>query len=81
MKARVRFRLSEDALAPSLGQIRGADGVWEITAQDPTGPLHELTGWALEHGLALDALEVIRPSLEDVYLALTGDEAEREVDA
>ncbi len=79
MKARVRFRLGENTRAPSLGQVRGADGVWEITAEDPTGPLHELTGWALEHGQTLDALEVIRPSLEDVYLAITGDEPEREV--
>jgi hypothetical protein len=32
-----------------------------------------LTGWAAGRGAALDALTVTRPSLEDVYLALTGD--------
>ena len=38
----------------------------------PTQALHELTGWALDRGLTLDRLTVDRPSLEDVYLGLTG---------
>ena len=33
-----------------------------------------MTGWALEHGVELEAFEVTRPSLEDVYLELTGAE-------
>ena len=37
--------------------------------------LHDLTGWALARGEGLDGLTVLRPSLEDVYLALTGDDA------
>jgi ABC-2 type transport system ATP-binding protein len=36
--------------------------------------LHELTGWAIERGVVFDALEVTRPSLEDVYLDITGGE-------
>jgi hypothetical protein len=36
--------------------------------------LHDLTGWALEGGLTLAGLQVSRPSLEDVYLDLTGGE-------
>jgi ABC-2 type transport system ATP-binding protein len=40
--------------------------------------LHQLTGWALDNGIALDQLTVERPSLEDVYLELTGS-AEHEV--
>ena len=51
------------------------DGTWTIRAEDPTRPLHELTGWAIERGVAFDALEVTRPSLEDVYLEITGGEA------
>jgi hypothetical protein len=35
--------------------------------------LHLLTGWALDNRIALDGLEVTRPSLEDVYLSLTGE--------
>lgn len=44
----------------------------EITTTSPTRALHTLTAWALERGIELD-LEVVRPSLEDVYLELTGD--------
>jgi ABC-2 type transport system ATP-binding protein len=33
-----------------------------------------LTTWAVERGLELDGLTVARPSLEDVYLQLTGAE-------
>jgi ABC-2 type transport system ATP-binding protein len=36
--------------------------------------LHALSGWALDRGLALDELEVRRPTLEDVYLDLTTDD-------
>jgi ABC-2 type transport system ATP-binding protein len=35
--------------------------------------LHELTTEALASGEALDALEVRRPTLEDVYLELTAE--------
>jgi ABC-2 type transport system ATP-binding protein len=38
---------------------------------DPTRLLHEATSEALARGESLDALEVTRPSLEDVYLELT----------
>ena len=41
---------------------------------DPTRLLHELTQEALADGRELDGLTVRRPTLEDVYLALTGDE-------
>ena len=40
---------------------------------DPTALLHELTSAALERGERLRDLSVTRPSLEDVYLELTGD--------
>jgi ABC-2 type transport system ATP-binding protein len=45
-----------------------------ITAEtaDPTRTLHELTGWALRRGLVLAGLAVDQPSLEDIYLRLTG---------
>jgi hypothetical protein len=33
-----------------------------------------LTEWAVARGLELERLEVSQPSLEDVYLELTGDE-------
>ena len=33
--------------------------------------MHRLTGWAIEQGVDLDGFEVLRPTLEDVYLELT----------
>jgi ABC-2 type transport system ATP-binding protein len=41
---------------------------------EPTRVLHELTGAALAGGWSLEQLEVRRPSLEDVYIDLVGDE-------
>jgi hypothetical protein len=49
-----------------------ADGFTEFSPDDVTVALHQLTGWALDHQIRLDGLEVSRPSLEDVYLSLTG---------
>jgi ABC-2 type transport system ATP-binding protein len=39
----------------------------------PTVVLNQLTGWAVGRGQELEALTVTRPSLEDIYLQLTGD--------
>jgi ABC-2 type transport system ATP-binding protein len=41
--------------------------------RDPTRRLHELTSETLARGEELDALEVRRPTLEDVYLELTAE--------
>jgi ABC-2 type transport system ATP-binding protein len=38
---------------------------------------HALTGWALEHGHELRGFSVTQPSLEDIYLRLTAEEAVR----
>jgi ABC-2 type transport system ATP-binding protein len=45
-----------------------------VEVGDPTAVLHELTGWALQHATTLPQLTVERPSLEDVYLQLTGQD-------
>jgi ABC-2 type transport system ATP-binding protein len=45
-----------------------------IRTTEPTKVLHELTQEALAEGGELEGLTVRRPTLEDVYLALTGDE-------
>jgi ABC-2 type transport system ATP-binding protein len=49
---------------------RGGEEIVERTT-DPTTRLHQLTAEALARGELLDALEVRRPTLEDVYLELT----------
>jgi ABC-2 type transport system ATP-binding protein len=45
-----------------------------IRTTNPTTVLHQLTEDALAAGHELEALEVRRPTLEDVYLSLTADE-------
>jgi len=72
---RIRFRLPPDAGGPpSIDGIIQEDGVWELRAEDPTSQLHALTSWALERAVHLEDLEVSRPSLEDIYLEITGGE-------
>ena len=45
-----------------------------LRTREPTRALHELTAEALADGRELEELEVSRPSLEDVYLALLEEE-------
>jgi len=45
-----------------------------LETDEPTRVLHELTAAALAGGRELDGLEVRRPTLEDVYLDLVGEE-------
>ena len=76
-RARIRYRLADGAVPPAdLTAPAGPDGLTELTPDDLTTTLHRLTGWALEQHVQLTGLEVIRPSLEDVYLSLTGDPPE-----
>ena len=75
MKTRIGFRLPAGTTdTPGLGETPLPDGSFEISTDDATRTTHELTGWALEGGLSFESLEVTRPSLEDVYLELTGGE-------
>jgi ABC-2 type transport system ATP-binding protein len=71
--ARIRFALPSGVDPADLPVPVEPDGeALRIDADDEVRVLHELTGWALERGVALEGLVVERPSLEDVYLALTG---------
>jgi ABC-2 type transport system ATP-binding protein len=56
------------------GEWTQANGRLSLRSTDPTRSLHELTAWALAHDVRLAGLEVSRPSLEDVYLGLIGEE-------
>ncbi len=71
MQTRIRFQLPDGA-SPPEGARALPDGSFEVDASEPTRMLHELTGWALERNLAFEALTVDRPSLEDIYLDITG---------
>ena len=67
----VRFKRPVEPL-PALGAEARIDGeLVELRTQDPTRILFELTSWAVQRNLALEGLEVARPSLEDVYLQIT----------
>ena len=59
------------ALPDSLGATTSGSG-YLIVTKDPVQVLHDLTGWALAEGIELVDLAVAKPSLEDVYLQLTG---------
>ena len=61
--------------AAVAGEWSGAYGSLSLRTAEPIRSLHELTGWAIANGVELERLEVKRPSLEDVYLELTGTEA------
>ena len=47
----------------------------ELETEDPTELLHRLTGEAIKRGARLEGLTVSRPTLEDVYLELTAEQA------
>jgi ABC-2 type transport system ATP-binding protein len=76
----IRFALPTDAAPAELPRVSGEVATRgrnvEISTDDPTGDLLALTGWAAGRGAALDGLTVSRPSLEDIYLALTSDTEE-----
>ncbi|CAN5167451.1 ABC transporter ATP-binding protein [soil metagenome] len=59
-KAEIRFQLNGESVV--------------VETDDPTLTLHELTSEALASGRRLEHLEVRRPTLEDVYLDLVGDD-------
>jgi ABC-2 type transport system ATP-binding protein len=75
-EAVISFRLPagtalDDLPAGLPGRPAAHDDRVELRTTEPTRALHLLTSWALHRGEELDALTVTRPSLEDVYLALT----------
>jgi ABC-2 type transport system ATP-binding protein len=55
-------------------RYRRGDEEIVVSTTEPTRVLHELTSEALARGEELERLEVRRPTLEDVYLTLTGDD-------
>ena len=69
----IRFRLPHGVTVESLPvpAVPADDGHVAVHTDDEVRVLHELTGWALAHGLPLVGLSVLRTSLEDVYLGLT----------
>jgi ABC-2 type transport system ATP-binding protein len=72
----IRFRVPDGASAAAL-PVNGLerDGPFAtLRTTEPERALHELTGWALQHDTELEGLSVGAPSLEDIYLEITGEE-------
>jgi ABC-2 type transport system ATP-binding protein len=75
--ATIRFRLPSGltvadlptGLAPAETDRSGAV---VLMTDDEVGVLHRLTGWAIDANIALSGLTVVRLTLEDIYLHLTG---------
>ena len=77
----IRFTLPAHAAPAELPRVSGRVATRgrnvEIATDDPTHDLLALLGWAAGRGAGrLDGLTVTRPSLEDIYLALTSDTEE-----
>jgi ABC-2 type transport system ATP-binding protein len=68
----IRFLRPSGDLPPGASGAAIANGFVEIRTDSPTAVLHELTSWATARGIELEGLVVAQPSLEDVYLELTG---------
>ncbi|HEU0075584.1 MAG TPA: ABC transporter ATP-binding protein, partial [Dehalococcoidia bacterium] len=73
----IRYRLTEDD-ASLVSGIEGVqqlpDGMTEMKTLTPTATLAVLTSRAAERGVELVELTVTRPTLEDTYLRLVGEE-------
>ena len=63
------------ALPPTEIRYRQDGREVVLRTEEPTRVLNDLTHTALAEGRELEALEVRRPSLEEVYLSLTDEEA------
>lgn len=76
---RISFRLGELGpveLPPDIEISPGESGHVTTRTDDPRRTLHSLTGWALDRGVELENLKVSRPSLEEVYLDLVGEDSD-----
>jgi ABC-2 type transport system ATP-binding protein len=74
LPATVRFRSPDGADLPVVPDaLVGRDGDHvTITARDAAGAAFAVTRWASERAVVLADFSVTRPTLEDVYLRLTG---------
>jgi ABC-2 type transport system ATP-binding protein len=80
--ATIRFELP-DGVDPAVVEaelgapLERAGALLSLATERPQQALYRLTGWAERSGVELEGLAVERPTLEDVFLALTGAGAEQ----
>ena len=67
---RVSFRPDPELASdpPAHGVV--ADGRWQTTVHDVTQAVHALSAWAASRDAQLAELEIVTPSLEEIYLDL-----------
>jgi ABC-2 type transport system ATP-binding protein len=78
--AEIRFRLPSEWSLGDLPDVPGersidGDNVLVVT-REPVVSAQRITTWALDHGVALAHFSVSQPTLEDIYLELTGSSSE-----
>ena len=66
--------LSSTDLPTLSARVSPAAGACRLETTAPTADLAVLCGWAKQRGLELPDLAVTRPTLEDVFLAIAGDD-------
>ena len=76
--AEIRFELPAEWTIEHLPDVpaleRSTDGARVLIRTDqPVRATAQITSWALDHDVDLGAFSVSRPTLEDVYLELTGE--------
>jgi ABC-2 type transport system ATP-binding protein len=78
--AQIRFRLPDDIDPASLPVEVTIDGhgFCTLTTDDDIRVLHALTGWSIKYDVPLEGLVSHRPSLEDIYLSLVGQDTATE---
>ncbi|HWL44852.1 MAG TPA: ABC transporter ATP-binding protein [Ilumatobacter sp.] len=83
-EATITFRrppgVALDDLALPPGAVVADDGTVTIDTAEPTRVLAAITGGAARHDVELEALTVRRPTLEDVFLRLSGEQAAGQID-
>ncbi len=73
----IRFTAPAGVELPRLPWAQKGRAV-TLTSIDPLVDLRTIADWATKHGVDLPDLEVRRPALEDVYLALAGTTTDSE---
>lgn len=63
---------SLDGLPGGLPAVEVTDGLASLETDDVVGTVHALTSWSRDDGPPLDELQIVQPTLEDVYLRLVG---------
>ncbi len=76
MSATVHFSLPDHLRPPPQLKVTVTHlNNYAMASDRVTQDLYDLTSWALQHDVRLEDLRVERPTLEDVYLSLTHEDA------